>query len=231
MVEVDDGTSLHVGITGVGPDVLVLTGGPGCVQYLENDEIAPRGFRAWYPEPRGVGRSGGGAHTMEQALADLEEIRRQAGIQRWIVVGHSWGSDLAVRYAVEHPEAVLAVVGVAGRGFQRDATWSAVYETGKSSEPPVEIAWSTTVHASLGASFTEWIHRPDLWRRLADCLVPMQFIAAGDDIRPSWPLQQLALLVPQASFATIPGVPHDFWATDPGVWTETITQACVRGES
>ena len=231
MVDVGDGTSLHVGVTGTGPDVLVLTGGPGCVQYLENDEIAPRDFRAWYPEPRGVGRSGGGAHTMEQALADLEEIRRQADVERWIIVGHSWGSDLAVRYAVEHPEAVSAVVGVAGKGFHSDRTWSAVYEAGKSSEPPVEIAWSTEVHASLGASFTEWIHRPDLWRRLADCPVPMRFIAAGEDIRPSWPLQQLALLVPHGSFSTVPDVPHDFWATDPSVWTEAITQACVRGDS
>lgn len=55
MVEVDADTCLHVGVTGDGQDVLVLTGGPGCVQYLENDEIAPRGFRAWYVEPRGVG--------------------------------------------------------------------------------------------------------------------------------------------------------------------------------
>ena len=168
---------------------------------------------------------------MERALADLEAIRGQADVQRWIVLGHSWGSDLAVRYAVEHPEAVSAVVGVAGKGYHSDRTWSAVYEAGRSSEPPVEIAWSTEVHASLGASFTEWIHRPDLWRRLADCPVPMQFIAAGEDIRPSWPLQQLAALVPTGSFATVPGVPHDFWATDPGVWTESITQACVRGKS
>jgi len=47
-------TALHVGVTGHGPDVVVLTGGPGCVQYLERDEIAPRNHRAWYPEPRGV---------------------------------------------------------------------------------------------------------------------------------------------------------------------------------
>jgi proline iminopeptidase len=229
MVDVDDGTSLHVAVTGEGRDVLLLTGGPGCVQYLENDEIAPGGFRAWYPEPRGVGRSGGGAHTMEQALTDLEAIRGHIGVPQWIVVGHSWGSDLAVRYAVEYPDAVQAVVGVAGRGPQRDVTWSAAYEAGTVSEPLVEIAWSSDVHASLGASFTDWIHEPDLWRQLADCHTPMQFIAAGDDIRPSWPLQQLAALVPKGTFATIPNVPHDFWATHPRTWAETVTQACVLG--
>jgi proline iminopeptidase len=231
MITVEDGTELHVGVTGEGPDVLVLTGGPGCVQYLEDDAIAPRGFRAWYPEPRGVGRSGGGAHTMEQALADLEAIRRDREVPRWVVLGHSWGSDLAVRYAVENPDAVTAVIGVAGRGPQRDRSWSAEYEAGQGSEPVVEIAWSREVHASLGESFSDWIHRPDLWRGLADCRTPMQFIAAGQDIRPSWPLQQLAALVPQGSFETVPGVPHDFWATHPQVWTETVTRACARATS
>ncbi|WP_329008594.1 alpha/beta hydrolase [Micromonospora rifamycinica] len=219
--------ALHVGVTGRGPDVVVLSGGPGCVQYLERDGLAPRGHRAWYPEPRGVGRSAGGPHTMEQAIADLEGIRVEAGVATWIVVGHSWGGDLAVRYAVDHPEAVAAVVSVAGRGPQCDRTWLAAYEAGRASQPVVDIAWVPGVHAALGESFTEWIHRPDLWRGLASCAVPMHFIAAGDDIRPSWPLAQLAALVPRGRFSTVPGVPHDFWSTHPEVWTATVTDACT----
>lgn len=228
LITVDDGTVLHVEHTGTGPDVVVLTGGPGCVHYLADDALAPQGCRAWCPEPRGVGRSGGGPHTMERALADLEAIREAVGVARWTVLGHSWGCDLAVRYAVEHPDAVAGVVGVAGRGPQRDRHWSESYEAGKGSEPNVPIEWSAEVHAALGASFTEWIHRPDLWRSLADCPVPMQFIAAGDDIRPDWPLRQLAELVPNGSFASVPGVPHDFWATHPQRWSQVITAACAE---
>jgi proline iminopeptidase len=93
MIQVGD-AALHVGVTGRGPDVVVLTGGPGCVQYLERDEISPRDHRAWYPESRGVGRSGGGPHTMEEAIADLEGIRMAVGVGTWIVVGHSWGCHL-----------------------------------------------------------------------------------------------------------------------------------------
>jgi proline iminopeptidase len=226
MVQLGD-TALHVGVTGHGRDVVVLTGGPGCVQYLERDEISPKGHRAWYPEPRGVGRSGGGPHTMEQAIADLEGIRQSLGVVSWIVVGHSWGCDLALRYAVEHPAAVRTVVGIAGRGPQRDRTWSEAYEAGKATDPVVDIDWVPEVHASLSDSFTEWIHRPDLWRRLADCQVPMHFVAAGDDIRPSWPLRQLAALVPNARFMTVAGVPHDFWLTHPEVWAETVTGICA----
>lgn len=226
MVRVDD-VALHVGVTGQGPDIVVLAGGPGCVQYLERDDISPPGYRAWYAEPRGVGRSGGGPHAMEQAVTDLEDIREAVGVGSWIVVGHSWGCDLAVRYAVEHPDTVTAVVGIAGRGPQRDRTWSEAYEVGKSTEPVIDIAWVPEVHASLSSSFTEWTHQPDLWRRLADCQVPMHFIAAGDDIRPSWPLAQLGGLVARGKFSTVPGVPHDFWATHPKLWTKTVAVACA----
>jgi proline iminopeptidase len=227
LVEVD-GVALHVGTTGQGPDVVVLTGGPGCVQYLERDDLSPAGLRAWYPEPRGVGRSGGGPHTMERAIADLEGIREAVGVTVWVVLGHSWGCDLAVRYAVEHPDSVTAVVGIAGRGPQRDRTWSEAYEAGTPYEPVVDIDWVPEVHASLSASFTEWTHRADLWRGISDCQVPMHFIAAGDDVRPSWPLAQLAALVPHGRFSTVPDVPHDFWSTHPDVWARTVSDACTH---
>ena len=222
-----DGVELHVGATGEGPDLLVLTGGPGCVQYLERPEISPPGYRAWYPEPRGVGRSGGGPHDMERGIADLEAIREAVGVDRWLVLGHSWGCEMAVRYAVEHPGAVAGVLGIAGRGPQRDRTWSETYEAGKDSEPVVDIDWVPEVHAALSESFGEWIHRPDLWRGLADCDVPMHFVAAAHDIRPSWPMAQLAALVRRGRFSTVPGVPHDFWSTHPEVWTTTVTEACA----
>ena len=224
-IQVDD-AALHVGVTGQGPDVVVLTGGPGCVQYLERDEISPPDHRAWYPEPRGVGRSGGGPHTMERAIADLEGIRAAVEVRDWIVVGHSWGCDLAIRYATEHPATVRAVIGVAGRGPQRDRTWSESAEAGKSTEPTVDVEWVPEVNISLGESFTDWVHRRDLWRGLAACEVPMHLIAAGADPRPAWPMAQLAELLPNGRFSIVPGAPHNFWFTEPELWSETVAAAC-----
>jgi proline iminopeptidase len=230
-VRAADGTALHVGVHGEGPDVLVLSGGPGCVHYLEHDHLGPAGHRAWFPEPRGVGRSGGGPHSMAQAVADLEDVRRAGGIDRWLVLGHSWGSDLAVRYAVDHPESVSGVVGIAGHGLHKDRTWSQIYEAGKPTAPAVDIPWSREVHQALNGSFVEWIHQPDLFRALADTTVPMTFIAAGADIRPDWPLRQLARLVPHGGFQVVEGAPHDFWSTHPEIWRRVVTEACdaVRG--
>lgn len=220
------GARLDVGVTGEGPDVVVLSGGPGCVHYLEDDAIAPRGVRAWYPEPRGVGRSTGGPHDLERAVADLEAVREAVGVGAWVVLGHSWGADLGVRYALDHPERVRAVVGVAGTGPQRDRSWAEAYDAGKDAEPHPEIAWDRGVHAALMASFRDWIREPRLWRSLADLAVPVHLVAAGDDIRPSWPLEQLAALVPDGRFTTVPGVPHDFWWTHPEVWLRVVTDVC-----
>ena len=55
----------------------------------------------------------------------------------------------------------------------------------------------------------------------------MRFIAAGDDIRPEWPLRQLAELIPNGSFSTVDGVAHNFWATDPERWAQVVTEACA----
>jgi len=225
-VPAGDQTLLHMGVTGDGPDVVVLSGGPGCVHYLEDDQLAPRGMRAWYPEPRGVGRSAGGPHDLQCAVADLEAMREAAGVDSWIALGHSWGSDLAVRYALDYPGRVTAVVGVAGHGLHKDRTWSRTYESLKHVEDNIQIDWDPGVHAALGESFIEWIHEPDLFRRLADCQVPMLLSSAQDDIRPSWPLRQLAELVPGGTFQEVRGVPHNLWSTHPDVWVDTVTKAC-----
>lgn len=226
-VPASDGVPLHVSCTGKGTDVLVLSGGPGCVHYLASEELAPAGVRSWFPNPRGVGRSGGGPHDMARAVADLEDIRRALGVSRWVVLGHSWGADLAVRYALDHADRVAAVVAIAGHGLHKDRSWSEIYHARQHTEKAIRIDWSQEVHAALNESFLQWIHEPGLFRSLADSPVRMRFIAAANDIRPDWPLRQLAELVPAGSFELVSGVDHNFWTTDPERWTEIVTEACT----
>ncbi|GAB2485572.1 hypothetical protein GCM10027030_19480 [Luteococcus sediminum] len=226
-VTTDDGVRLHVGVRGSGPDVVVLSGGPGCIHYLAGEQLALEGLRCWYPDPRGVGRSGGCPHDMGRAIADLEDIRRALGVERWIVLGHSWGSDLAVRYALDHPRSVRGVVGMCGHGLHDDRGWAAAYRAGVGTQEQIPIDFVPEVHASLWSSFKEdWIRTPALWRRLADCDVPMSFVAAGDDIRPSWPVEQLAVLVPRGRFRSLAGLVHDFWTTDPRRWVQECVAEC-----
>ena len=43
-------------------------------------------------------------------VGDIERLREHLGIQRWIVMGGSWGSTLALAYATAHPGRVLALL-------------------------------------------------------------------------------------------------------------------------
>ncbi len=56
----------------------------------------------------------------------------------------------------------------------------------------------------------------------------MHFIAAEDDIRPDWPLRQLAELVPDGRFSTVPGVAHNFWDSHAELWAEVVTRGVRR---
>jgi proline iminopeptidase len=50
-------------------------------------------------------------------VADLEALRQRWGDQRWVVGGHSWGANLALLYALDHPERTLGVVYLAVSGL------------------------------------------------------------------------------------------------------------------
>lgn len=51
LISARDDLSLHIAGTGAGPDVVVLSGGPGCVHYLADERLAPEGVRAWSTDP------------------------------------------------------------------------------------------------------------------------------------------------------------------------------------
>ena len=48
-------------------------------------------------------------NTTQALIADMEQVRAHVGVQRWALYGHSWGSTLALAYAIEHPDRVLGL--------------------------------------------------------------------------------------------------------------------------
>jgi proline iminopeptidase len=69
-------------------------------------------------DQRGCGRSTGhgGPFTIEQAVNDLDQVRAALGFERWALAGHSWGAELAIRYAARHANRTTAVAYIAGVG-------------------------------------------------------------------------------------------------------------------
>ncbi len=98
-----------------GKPVLVLHGGPGGGSSpLQRRFHNPGRYRIITYDQRGCGNSTPHAsladNTTWDLVADIEKLRTHLGITRWQVFGGSWGSTLALSYALTHPEAVSELV-------------------------------------------------------------------------------------------------------------------------
>lgn len=71
------------------------------------------------------------------------------------------------------------------------------------------------VHRSLLESWREFIKQPSLLRRISKIETPILFIGAEKDIRPSWPIQQLAALIETSESKLIIGAGHYIWLEKP----------------
>ena len=106
-----------------GIPVLFLHGGPGASPgqgYRTRHDTA----KFWIVglDQRGCGRSTPAvqddlgslsANTTQALIEDIEEVRKNLGIGKWIVTGVSWGSTLALAYALKHPTRVHGIALVA----------------------------------------------------------------------------------------------------------------------
>lgn len=118
------GGALGGWVAGEGPPVLLLHGGPGLgYEYMDRvgAELQP-GFRVASFQQRGLEPSTlQGPFTIAQALEDVVSVLEALGWSRALVVGHSWGGHLALRFAAAHPGRLLGMlaidpIGIAGDG-------------------------------------------------------------------------------------------------------------------
>ncbi len=82
--------------------------GPGARRYFD-----PARYRAILFDQRGAGRSASfplEENTTQHLLGDIEALREHLQIERWTLLGVSWGTTLALAYAQRHPERVRGLV-------------------------------------------------------------------------------------------------------------------------
>jgi proline iminopeptidase len=122
MLDVGDGHQVFWETCGNpdGKPALVLHGGPGsgCTPVWRR-YFDLNAYRVVLFDQRGCGRSTPhasaplidlSANTTDHLIADIEVLRRMLGIDRWLVLGGSWGSTLALVYAERHPDRVSELV-------------------------------------------------------------------------------------------------------------------------
>jgi proline iminopeptidase len=108
--------SLYARDVGAGPAMIVLHGGPDFdTSYLlpDLDRLADR-YHLIYYDQRGRGKSTAGVKpedvTLASDLDDLDQVRRHFRLERTTLLGHSWGTVLALEYALKYPERVSRLI-------------------------------------------------------------------------------------------------------------------------
>lgn len=134
MINVSDGHWIYVEEIGTrgGRPVVFLHGGPGSgAQHGHRALFDAKRDHAFLFDQRGAGRSHPylqtAGNTTQNLVADVEALREHFGIDKWLVVGGSWGSTLALAYAQAHPERVSGLVLRAiFLGTSREVQWAFV---------------------------------------------------------------------------------------------------------
>ncbi|HET6360829.1 MAG TPA: alpha/beta fold hydrolase [Gemmatimonadota bacterium] len=122
-----DGFAVRVRETGHGEPILCIHGGPGmsCGYFFPDPGVWGPGLRALAAEHRVVaydqrGCGGSGVPDVEQPLAlsrhvdDVERVRAALGLERPIILAHSFGSVLAILFALQHPESLSRLIVLGG---------------------------------------------------------------------------------------------------------------------
>ncbi|MGW2816391.1 alpha/beta fold hydrolase [Streptomyces sp. NPDC001415] len=113
-----DGTELAYRLTGQGPSLVCLPGGPmGAASYLGDLGGLSTHRRLVLLDPRGTGDSAipedPASYRCDRQVADVEALRVHLGLDRIDLLGHSASGNLALLYAARHPDRVGSLTLVA----------------------------------------------------------------------------------------------------------------------
>jgi proline iminopeptidase len=124
-----DGTGLAYHVFGTGRPLICLPGGPmRASDYLGELGGLSAHRRLIMLDPRGTGRSAvpddTASYRCDRMVGDVEALRDHLGLDRCDLLGHSAGTNLAVLYAVRHPDRVgsLALIAPSTMAVGVDAT-------------------------------------------------------------------------------------------------------------
>ncbi len=104
-------------IVGTGTPIIVVHGGPG----LDHTYLLPqmleltKDHQLIFYDQRGSGQSldteiSPELMNVNQFVQDLEDLRRELRLSSFVLLGHSWGGELAMYYAVTYPERISGLI-------------------------------------------------------------------------------------------------------------------------
>jgi len=117
------GASLYVKTTGHGYPLLLMHGGPSLdhTSLLPLEPLADQ-FTLIFYDHRCNGRSEGAdvsSMTWENLTADADALRQALGFDKWAVLGHSFGGNVALEYALRYGQNLSHLVLMNTGGDQK----------------------------------------------------------------------------------------------------------------
>lgn len=228
-----DGALLYARSIGRGQPLIVLHGGPDFDhRYLlpELDRLKDA-FRLIYYDQRGRGRSADHVRPEDVSLVsdldDIDRVRRHFGLDAPALLAHSWGTVLALEYALRHPtrvshlvlmnpapasasdievmrRAYLEKLGADMAERQADIVASAAYQAG---DPEAGILKARAVEEQLYRD-TWQVPDYDLLPKLRDLNIPTLIIAGDHDFIPVDVAERIAQAFPNATLVTLEDCGH-----------------------
>jgi len=107
-------SKLHYRTFGTGKPILIINGGPGMNSEgfsFVAGEISKFGYQTIIYDQRGTGKStlenpANENVTMDLMVQDIENLRKHLKIEKWSMLGHSFGGLMTAYYATKHPETI-----------------------------------------------------------------------------------------------------------------------------
>ena len=164
----------------LGQPALFLHGGPGAGCKADDRRwFDPRHYRIVLFDQRGAGRSRPSgrlaANTTEHLVRDIEALRVNLRVERWLLFGGSWGATLALAYAQAHPQRVSALV-LRGVFTATEAERSGLYTARQA-----ELLDRLALQLHSGESATEQTAAQE-WQRREQALMDHEFAHAAGPV-------------------------------------------------
>ncbi len=228
----NDGAELAFTERGSGEPVFILIHGWQADRTVWRDLAGALGADAHVlvPDARGSGQSqtAKGPFRLERFSADLRDLIGARGLGSVVLVGHSMGATVALRFGVDNPELVRALVLIApvpasGGGYSPKGE---AYLRSTAGDPAAQKSWlahtfaqtpdETTLERLYAAaaktqrdvaleSFESWAHA-DFAEATRGINVPVLVIAPERDARDT--RERVADLLPNARYVLLPECAH-----------------------
>lgn len=181
----------------------------------------PADVEAHRPGIRGLSVDGHAAFTVDRAVAGLVSFADAHGIQRATVCGHSLGAVVAVQFAARHPTRVSGLVLSAAQAHPNPVLMAA-------QNAIIRLLPARTFTRAGGVGKRKLVEvlaaaaGSDLRSLLASIRAPTLVLCGARDLVNVPAARAVARGIPGAELRVVPGAGHEWNATHPAHFAETV---------